>query len=52
MEAILFQLPWENTRGFPHRIVHERAKSRKLLDARANHATPAELAAIIEEQER
>jgi hypothetical protein len=51
MEAILITFSWENTRGLPQRVFMS-AEKRKLLDARAAHAGQAELAAIIEEQER
>lgn len=52
MEAILFSYSWEeNTKEIPRRILMS-AEKQKLLDARANHAAQAELAAIIEEQDR
>jgi hypothetical protein len=51
MEAILWNFSWENSRGIPHRVFMS-AEKQKLLDAKATHATQAELAAIIEEQER
>jgi hypothetical protein len=52
LEAVLFSFSWEkNAREMPHRIFMS-AEKQKLLDARANHATPADLAAIIEEQDR
>jgi hypothetical protein len=50
MEAFLFNYSWENTRGLPHRIVLT-AQKRKLQDALNRHASPSELAAIIEETE-
>lgn len=52
MEAILFSYSWEkNAKEMPHRIFMSAGKQ-KLLDARASHATPADLAAIVEEQDR
>jgi hypothetical protein len=52
MEAILFNYSWEkNAREMPHRVFMT-AEKQKLLDARANHATPSDLAAMIEEQDR
>jgi hypothetical protein len=52
LEAILFSYSWEkNAREMPHRIFMN-AEKQKLLDARSSHATPADLAAIIEEQDR
>lgn len=52
MEATLFNFSWEkNGKEIPRRIFMS-AEKQKLLDAKANHATPAELAAIIEEQDR
>jgi hypothetical protein len=52
MEAILFSYSWEkNAKEMPRRVFMS-AEKQKLLDARANHATPADLAAIIEEQDR
>ncbi len=52
MEAILLNSPGEkSSRDIPRRIFMS-AEKQKLLDAKANHATPAELAALVEEQER
>ncbi|HWF10784.1 MAG TPA: hypothetical protein VG297_20090 [Bryobacteraceae bacterium] len=51
METILFSYSWENSRGLPHRVFMT-AEKQKLLDAKAAHAAPQDLAAIIEEQER
>jgi len=52
MEAILLNNPGEkNGKEIPRRIFMS-AEKQKLLDAKANHATPAELAAIVEEQDR
>jgi hypothetical protein len=52
MEAILFSYSWEkNTKEMPRRVFMS-AEKQKLLDAKANHATPSDLAAIIEEQDR
>jgi len=52
LEAILFSYSWEkNAREMPHRVFMT-AEKQKLLDARANHATQSDLAAIIEEQDR
>jgi len=50
MEAFLFHYAWENTRGLPHRIVLT-AQKRKLQDALNKHASPSELATLIEESE-
>jgi hypothetical protein len=50
MEAILFNYSWENNRG-PRRIFMTVGKQ-KLLDAKARHASPAEIASLIDEQER
>jgi hypothetical protein len=50
MEAFLFNYNWEQSRGLPHRIVLT-AYKQKLLDALARHATPAEMAALFEEEE-
>jgi len=50
MEAFFFNYRWENARGLPRRVVLT-AQKQKLLDAAARHATPAELAALIEEEE-
>ncbi|HEY3776547.1 MAG TPA: hypothetical protein VGL35_00670 [Rhizomicrobium sp.] len=51
METTLFSYSWENSRGLPHRVFMT-AEKQKLLDAKAAHASPQDLAAIIEEQER
>jgi hypothetical protein len=52
MEAILLNNPGEkNGKEIPHRIFMS-AEKQKLLDAKTNHATPADLAAIVEEQDR
>jgi hypothetical protein len=51
MEAILFNYKWENTQGIPHRVFMM-AEKQKLQEARAAHASQAELAKIIEEQDR
>jgi hypothetical protein len=52
MEAILLNIPGEKYgKEIPRRIFMS-AEKQKLMDARANHATPAELAAIVEEQDR
>jgi hypothetical protein len=52
MEAILLNGPGEqNSREIPRRIFMS-AEKQKLLDAKASHATPAELAAMVEEQDR
>ena len=51
-EAVLFSFSWEkNAREMPHRIFMS-AEKQKLLDAKASRATPTDLAAIIEEQDR
>jgi hypothetical protein len=51
IEAILFNFRWEDSRGLPRRVFMS-AEKQKLLDARAAHAGSAELAGLIEEQER
>jgi len=51
MEAILFYYSWENSKDLPRRLFMS-AEKQKLLDAKAAHANPQELAAIIETQER
>jgi hypothetical protein len=51
MEAILFNYTWESSRSLPHRVFMS-AEKEKLLEAKTNHASQAELAALIEEQER
>lgn len=51
MEAILFYYSWENSRDLPRRVLMS-AEKQKLLDAKAAHAGPQELAAIIDTQER
>ncbi len=50
LEAILWSYSWENYRG-PRRILMT-ANRQKLQDAKARHATPAEFASLIEEQEQ
>lgn len=50
IEAILFNYSWENNRG-PRRIFMTAGKQ-KLLDAKAHHSSPAEIASLIDEQER
>jgi hypothetical protein len=50
MEAFLFNYNWEQSRGLPHRIVLT-ARKQKLLDAVAHHASPAEFAALFQEEE-
>jgi len=51
MEAILFYYSWENSKDMPRRVLMS-AEKQKLLDAKAAHAGPQELAAIIDTQER
>jgi hypothetical protein len=51
METILFNYKWENTQGIPHRVFMT-AEKQKLQEAKAAHAGQAELAKIIEEQDR
>lgn len=51
METFLFYYAWENSKGMPQRILMT-AEKQKLLDAKAAHATPQELASIIEEQDQ
>ncbi len=52
MEAILLDGPGEKSvREIPRRIFMS-VEKQKLLDAKANHATAAELAALVEEQDR
>jgi hypothetical protein len=52
MEATLFNYVWEkNAKEMPHRIFMS-AEKQKLQAAKASHASQAELAAIIEEQDR
>lgn len=50
-EAYLLGQPFENTAGLPRRSVMMTANRQKLLDAAARHATPAEIAALIEVRE-
>ena len=50
MEAILFNYSWENNRG-PRRILMTVDKQ-KLLDAKARHSSPAEIASLIDEREQ
>jgi hypothetical protein len=47
MEAILFNFRWEDSKGLPRRVFMS-AEKQKLLDAKAAHAGPAELAAVME----
>lgn len=49
MEAILFNYSWEQTRDLPRRITLT-AYKQKLLDAANHHATPAEMAALFQEE--
>jgi hypothetical protein len=51
MEAILFNYTWENGRGLPHRVFMS-AEKQKLLEAKSSHASPADLALVMEEQDR
>jgi hypothetical protein len=51
MEAILFNYSWEDSKAIPHRVFMS-ADRKKLMDAKAGHAGPTELAAIIEEQDQ
>jgi hypothetical protein len=51
MEAYLFYYSWENSKGMPQRVLMS-AEKQKLMDAKAAHAGPQELAAIIEEQDQ
>jgi hypothetical protein len=52
MEAILLNNPGEKSiREIPHRLFMSAVKQ-KLVEAKANHAAAAELAALVEEQER
>ena len=51
MEAFLFYYAWENPKGLPARVTMS-AEKQKLLDAKAAHAGPQELASIIEEQDQ
>lgn len=52
VEATLFNFSWEkNGKEMPRRVFMS-AEKQKLLDARASHASQADLAAIIEEQDR
>jgi hypothetical protein len=50
MEAFLFNYNWEQSRGLAHRIVLT-VRKQKLQEAMARHASPAELAALFEEEE-
>ncbi len=50
LEAFLFNYNWEQSRGLPHRIVIT-ARKQQLLDAVARHASPAEMAALFQEEE-
>lgn len=52
LEATLFSYSWEkDAKEMPRRILMT-AQKQKLLDARASHATPAELANMIQEQDQ
>lgn len=51
VEAFLFYYAWENAKGLPMRVTMS-AEKQKLMDAKAAHAGPQELAAIIEEQDQ
>jgi hypothetical protein len=51
IEAKLFSFSWEDGKGIPHRLLMSAAKQ-KLVAARSSHASKADLAAIIDEQER
>lgn len=51
MEVKLFSFSWENNKGIPRRLLMTGEKQ-KLLAARASHASQADLASIIDEQER
>ncbi|MEP6986253.1 MAG: alcohol dehydrogenase catalytic domain-containing protein, partial [Chloroflexota bacterium] len=48
MEALLFNYRWENNRGLAKRIVLTGEKQ-KLLEAAAHNATPAQIAALIQD---
>jgi hypothetical protein len=50
MEAFLFNYRWEKTAGLPHKLVMT-AERRKLVDAKGNKLSTADLAAIIQETE-
>ncbi len=49
-EAFLIHLSFEDRSGLPRRLTMTTSRQ-KLLDAAANHATPAALASLIEERE-
>jgi hypothetical protein len=51
MEAILFNFRWEDSKGLPRRVFMS-AEKQKLVEAKTAHVGPAELAALIEVQER
>jgi hypothetical protein len=51
MEAFLFYYSWENPKGLPTRVTMT-AEKQKLMDAKAAHAGPQDLASIIEEQDQ
>ena len=51
MEAFLFYYSWENAKGLPQRVFMS-AEKQKLMDAKAAHAGPQELASIIDEQDQ
>jgi hypothetical protein len=50
MEAFLFNYRWEKTAGLPHKLVMT-AERRKLVDAKGNKLSTADLAAVIQETE-
>lgn len=50
MEAFLFNYRWENARQLPRRVKLIGEKQ-KLLDAANRHASPADIAALIQEEE-
>jgi len=51
MEAFLFYYTWENSTGMPRRVLMSAPKD-KLMAAKAAHATPQDLKAIVEEQDQ
>ncbi len=52
LEATLLSYSWErNGKEMPRRVLMTAAKQ-QLLDAKASHATPADLAKIVEEQDQ
>ncbi|MDE3198055.1 MAG: hypothetical protein KGN84_17030 [Acidobacteriota bacterium] len=50
MEAFFFNYRWEQTRGLPHRLALVTTRQ-KLLDATAKRMSPADMAALFEEEE-